>query len=186
MNERREFCRVRVLARVRIEPLDKADESLARAHLASRRVDPARSPRIEDAGATGEWRQLLESVARIAVSLERIERRLERLETGGETAGDAIVSGPVEMDLSASGFAFEAALDLEPGQLALIELDMPATGLPPIAALARFLEPRDAEAARAAFHFEQIHPEDLERVVQLGLRMQSQELRSRRTREEPS
>ena len=185
MNERREFCRVRVIARVRVEPLEKSDESLARARLASRRVDAARAPRIEDAGATGEWRQLLDMVGRIAVSLERIERRLGRLESGGEDAAGAFCSAPVEIDLSASGFAFEAALDLDADQLALVELDMPETGLPPIAALARFVAAHDGRP-RAAFHFEQIHPEDLERVVQLGLRVQSQELRSRRSREETS
>ena len=184
MSERREFRRMRLPAHVRIAPLDKEDEPEARARLAARRVDRARTPRIEDPGATGEWRQLLDGIARMAIALERIERRLDRLDPAAPSPPDALVIGPTPIDLSASGFAFQASLDLDPGQLVAVELDMPETGLPPIAALARFLGPRDARAPSCAFHFEQIHPDDLERVVQLGLRMQSQELRSQRAREE--
>ncbi len=184
MSERREYYRTRVMALLVVEPVAKADEPAARRRLDARRVDPARAPRIEDVGAASEWRQLLEGVSRMAFALERIERRLERLERGPGGRPATLTPGPVEISLSASGLAVDVPLDLEPDDLALLEIDMPDTGLPPVAALGRYVAMGDPEAPASAFHFEQIHPEDRERIVQLGLRMQSHALRAGRAEEE--
>ena len=62
------------------------------------------------------------------------------------------------------------------------ELELPGSGLAPISALARPVRSTDAEDL-CAFHFEDIHAEDREQLVQLALRIQSQGLRAQRSAE---
>jgi hypothetical protein len=130
---------------------------------------------------TAEPRALLDGLRQISLALERIERRLERLELGARNTA-ALSSAPVEISLSGAGFAGPSELELAPDQLAWVELELPGSGLAPICALARPVRGPEAEPL-AAFHFEEIHAEDREQLVQLALRIQSQALRA--VRREP-
>jgi c-di-GMP-binding flagellar brake protein YcgR len=176
MSERREYFRVRALARVRLRSVDKAQAEALRHALYAQ---PSRGSADERAreGEFPEQRALLDGLRQISLALERIERRLERLELGAE--GAASPSEPVEISLSGAGFAGPFELELEPDQLVWAELELPGSGLAKVCALARPVRGADAESM-AAFHFEDIHPDDREQLVQLALRLQSQQLRASR------
>jgi hypothetical protein len=179
MRERRSFYRVRVFAHVSLRPVTQADELAERRRLRAQRVEPARLPSFDDPTSSTELRQLLGGVQRIASSLDRIERRLERLERGAER-GEELTSS-TEISLSASGFAGSFEPILKDGALVVAELDLREAGLPPIRALARVVGPRFPHANATAFWFEEIHPDDRERIVQLAMQVQSQSLRQERS-----
>jgi len=178
VSERREYFRVRALARVSLRALGKSEAESLRCALYTRAGAPSPA-RFATEGAreefAGELRALLESQRQTALALERIERRLERLERGG---GEGTAAA-VEISLSGAGFAGPFELELEPDQLAWAELELPGSALAPITALVRSVGSTTGEFA-AAFHFEDIHPEDREQIVQLALRIQSQRLRAER------
>ena len=174
MSERREYFRVRALACVRLRAVDKTEAERLRAALYARPACSILDERAARDAEPGEERALLEGLRQISLALERIERRLERLERGG-SSHDA---EPVEISLSGAGFAGPFELELAPEQLAWVELALPGSGLAPICSLARPV--RGAEGDLAAFHFEEIHAEDREQLVQLALRIQSQALRAER------
>jgi hypothetical protein len=180
VSERREYFRVLALARVSLRALGKGEAERLRPSLYARpgeiasRTDERSRASGEDAG---ELRALYDALRQISLALARIERRLERLERGARESGGP--TEPVEISLSAAGFAGPFELELEPDQLAWVELELPGSGLAPISALARPVRSTDA-LHPAAFHFEDIHPEDREQIVQLALRIQSQRLRAER------
>jgi hypothetical protein len=180
--EKREYFRVPVFARVALRALDKEQETAARRHLHARSVEPARAG-AADGLASPEARGAIELLRRIALALERIERRLEQRPPAGAPDSEIVYAspGPIEISLSASGFAGRFAFDADPEQLVHVELDLWEAGLPPIVALAH----RVPGEGLCAFQFEDIHSEDRERIVQLALRTQSQALRRERSGEQP-
>jgi hypothetical protein len=180
MSERREFFRVRTLARARLRAVSKPEAELLRRSLYARPGEAKLHFASEDESGAREWRALEAALHQISLALERIERRLEALERGAASAAGATVeiAGPLEISLSAAGFAGPFGLELEPDQLVWVELDLCGSGLPPIAALARSV--RATASEEQAFHFEDIHAEDRERIVQFALRLQSQMLRAER------
>jgi hypothetical protein len=174
VSERREYFRVRALARVSLRPIGKAEAERLRCALYARPAAARPASRSGDAEPTGELRALLEAQRQTALALERVERRLERLERLAET-------GPaetVEISLSGAGFAGPFELELDADQLVWVELELPGSGLAPISALARAV--RSPAGDPGAFHFEDIHADDREQIVQLALRIQSQQLRAER------
>jgi hypothetical protein len=181
VSDRREYFRVRALARVRLEALDKARADALRHALYARPPRSVPADRAREAEAA-ESRALLDALRQLSLALERIERRLERIERG-DTAPDRAPEA-VEISLSGAGFAGPFELELEPDQLAWVELELPGSGLAPISALARPVPCTPGEPP-GAFHFEHIHPEDREQLVQLALRLQSTELRAQRSAEAP-
>src|SRR5262249_38858214 len=102
MSERREYFRVRALARVRLRAVDKAQAEALRHALYARASRGSAEERARESEFP-EQRALLDGLRQISLALERIERRLERLELGG--AGAASPSEPVEISLSGAGFA---------------------------------------------------------------------------------
>jgi hypothetical protein len=178
VSERREYFRVRALARVRLRALDKSEAESLRHALYARPPRGAIDERARDPEQAPE-RALLEGLRQISLVLERIERRLERIERGGARPAESAEA--VEISLSGAGFAGPFELELAPGQLAWVELELPGSGLAPICALARPVR-GDGEHGNA-FHFEAIHAEDREQLVQLALRLQSQALRAERAGE---
>jgi hypothetical protein len=182
MSERREYFRVRALARVRLQALDKARAEALRHALYARAPRPLSTERAHEAGTTTEGRAVLEALRQLSLALERIERRLERIERAESSPGDA--PGTVEISLSGAGFAGPFELELAPDQLAWVELELPGSGLAPISALVRPVPCAPGEPP-GAFQFEHIHPEDREQLVQLALRLQSTELRAARSAESP-
>jgi hypothetical protein len=182
MSERREYYRVRALARVRFQPLEKAEAERLRHALYARpaRSGPVLAPEARARESElAEQRALAEALRQVMHSLERIERRLDQLERGAQGASAPAL---VEISLSGAGFAGPFELELGPDQLVHVELELPGSGLAPISALARPVRGADPERF-PAFHFEDIHAEDRELIVQLALRIQSQSLRAERSGE---
>ncbi len=179
----REYFRIRTHARVGLRRV--AAGELGRARL---RVRALHVPPVIPAGSLDESRQSPEERATLAVlqriwiALERLDRRVASLAAGpgGEEAWLVSPDEPVEVGLSASGFAGDFALGDATGTLFEASLDLSEAGLPPIPALVR-LARRFAHEDReiVAFAFDEIHEADRERVVQLALRRQSEELRAR-------
>jgi hypothetical protein len=179
---RREYFRVPAFARVTLRALAKDQEDAERRRLHARSVEPARASAAgAEPLAAPDPRGALELLRRIALALERIERRLDRLQPPRAAApGDGWVSpGLMEIALSGSGFAGEFEFDADPDQLVHVELDLAEAGLPPLVALVR----RVPGPGPCAFQFEEIHSEDRERIVQLALRRQSEALRRQRAGE---
>lgn len=126
---------------------------------------------LEEARLAAEQRALLLALERISVTLARLDRRVEDL-VRAQVAGEAPLLLPeerVEISLSPSGFAGPFDLDVEPG--ALVEVDLDLAGLPVIPALARVVRALEGDAdAVLAFSFEECAAEDRERIVELTLR----------------
>lgn len=182
MSERREYFRVRALARVSLRPLSKADADRLRPGIYAR---PGKQPALRwteertgtDPVRSGEWSALADVHRQLSLAIERLEHRVEQLERGARP--DAERSEPLEISISASGFAGPFAFELEAGRLVWAELELPGSGIAAICALARCVDSSESEAA-AAFEFEDIHADDREQLVQLALRIQSQRLRAQR------
>jgi hypothetical protein len=182
VSERREYFRVRALARVSLRPLAKAEAERLRPGIYAR---PGKTPAArwtderdgEDPARGGAWSALADVHRQLTLALESLERRVERLERG--TRPEAERGETVEISISGSGFAGPFAPELEPDQLIWAEIELPGSGMAPICALARAVGPADA-GGDAAFHFEDIHADDREQLVQLALRIQSQSLRAQR------
>lgn len=185
--ERREYFRILCFARVRLRVLEPADEPSARARIRARRVPHAFTPgALEEAGLGAEQRLSLGLLKSIALSLERIERQIDRVgRPSGAADGELLpTDAPLEISLSASGFAGPFGLDLADKTLVEAQLDLGDAGLPMIAALARVVaSPDQPSLDRTAFAFEELVPDDRERIVQLALRSQTQALRDERSGE---
>jgi PilZ domain len=182
VSERREFFRVRAFARVSLRALSKVEADRLRPTIYARpgKASALRwtDERPADGGAgAGEWHALRDVHRQLSVALERLERRIERLERA--TQPDVAHDAPVEISLSGAGFAGPFHIELEPDQRVWVELELPGSGLASICALARAVGSADLERA-AAFHFEDIHADDREQLVQFALRIQSQSLRAER------
>lgn len=176
----REYFRIDAPARVALRAVAPDEEEAARLRVRARHT-PGFDPRsLEEARAGVEQRALLDVLGRIALLLERVDRRLDelgRLWISGER-GPLIGSEPVRISLSGSGFSGVVPITCSPGALFEAHLDLWESGLPLIASLARLVRV-DADGGRA-FAFEEILPADRERIVQLAVRRQSQALREQR------
>ncbi len=130
---------------------------------------------------------MLDVLQRVAVTLDRMDQRLEDLVRAqrGEDVPSLIPSDPFVISLSASGVSGPFNLDLEPGTPVEVTLDLCDGGTPTIPLLARIVQSTDeAHRTTTALRFIDILPDDRERIVQLSLRRQSQDLREKRMEEE--
>ena len=183
MKERREYFRFPAFARVTLRPVDAEEAEALRAHIRNRRVPSGlRAGALDESQMSPEARLGLSLLRYIAHTLERIERRLGERASG--TQPDMWnASAPVDISLSACGFAGRFGLDIADKSLFEIDLDLGDAGLPPIRALAHAVAD-DGRLEQNAFEFVEIHPDDRERLVALALRTQQQALREERERSE--
>jgi hypothetical protein len=186
--ERRTYFRIRMPARVAIRPVEETSLAEARLRVRSRHVAPPIAPgSLEETRIPPESRATLDVLQRIAITLERIDRRLDDLilVQNDPDAKSQIAGDPVVISLSASGFSGPFDLDLESGTAVEVTLDLTEGGIPSIPALARIVRStRTTPQPITALRFIHILPDDRERIVQLSLRRQSQDLRERRMGEE--
>ncbi len=186
MSQRREYFRIRCFARIGLRLLDPQDEPAARGRIRSRCVPRAFAPGVlEESGLAGEQRLTLGLLKYIALSLDRIERRIDGAFRRADERGDLLAAGgPAEICLSATGFAGPFGLDLPNKALVEVQLDLGDAGLPLITALARVIASDETESLDdTAFGFVELLPDDRERIVQLTLRSQTQALRKERSGE---
>jgi len=181
MSERREYFRIQTFARVGLRVLSEEEGEQVRLRLKSRRPSAfLSSTAIDESGLSSEHRVALDLMLRIALTLDRIDRRLDQMARAGQSADDHVLSlQPIDITLSGSGFSGQFSLDVSPGELVEAQLDLWESGLPLIRALARCVKLEEAAEGHMiiAFGFEEILPEDQERIIQLTLRSQSQALR---------
>ena len=174
MRERREYLRLRILARVRLHALAGDRLEAARDRVRTHYVTPALAcTALEDTRVTAETRAELDLLRHIAVSLVRIERRLDAL-ASREPADTAL---PIPVSISASGFSTQVGNDLEVGTSVWVEFVLEDGSVPDIPAVATVVGRSDEGTA---FRFEEISSEDRERIIQLAIRSQSQALRAER------
>ena len=188
MKERRSYFRIKTPARVAIRPLGEGSLEEARLRVRARHVVPPVAPgSLEENRLSAESRAMLEVLQRVAVTLDRMDRRLEDLIRAHRDADvpSLIPGDPVMISLSASGFSGPFDLDRESGSPVEVTLDLCEGGLPSIPALARIIRSTDdTHRETTSFRFIDILPDDRERIVQLSLRRQSQNLREQRGGEE--
>jgi hypothetical protein len=144
---------------------------------------PIASGAIEDRRLSAETRVLLDLVQRVALTLARIDQRLDDLVLAqrGDTPRSFVPSAPIQISISGSGFACTVDEPLESGALFEVTLDLWDTGMPLIPALARAVRCWETtDPPIAGFRFVELLPEDRERIVQLTLRKQSAALREQR------
>ncbi len=181
MIERREYFRIQTFARVGLRVLSEEEGEQARLRLKSRRPSAfLSSTAIDESGLSSEHRVALDLMLRIALTLDRIDRRLDEMARAGQSADGHLLSlQPVDITLSGSGFSGQFSLDVSPGELVEAQLDLWESGLPLIGALARIVKLEESAEGHmiTAFGFEEILPEDQERIIQLTLRSQSQAIR---------
>ncbi len=187
MIERREYFRIQAFARVGLRVLSEEEGEQARLRLKSRRPAAFLSPTaIDESGLSSEHRVALDLMLRIALTLDRIDRRLDEMVRSGQSADGPVLSlQPVDITLSGSGFSGQFSLDLSPGELVEAQLDLWESGLPLIGALAHVIKLEASAEGHmiTAFVFEEILPEDQERIIQLTLRSQSQAIRENKREE---
>ena len=188
MKERRTYFRIKTPARVAIRPLGEGSIEEARLRVRARHVVPPVAPgSLEETRFSAESRAMLDVLQRVAVTLDRMDQRLEDFIRAHRDADvpSLIPGDPVVISLSASGFSGPFDLDLESGSPVEVTLDLCEGGLPTIPALARIVRSTDdAHRETTALRFIDILPDDRERIVQLSLRRQSQSLREQRIGEE--
>jgi hypothetical protein len=176
----REYFRVAVPARVALRVLRPGEEQSARLRVRLRHFPlPGGFSPPDEPRTSGETSLQLELLQRIAVTLARIEQKLEELARARIDGDPAPLcwTQPLEISVSACGFAGRFELAAAPGALVESYLDLGDAGLPPIPALARLVELDRGGSGVAALTFEELAPQDRERLVQLALRTQSEALR---------
>jgi hypothetical protein len=182
--DRRAYYRIRTSARVALRFVPEDTIEQARARVRSRHVaPPIASGAIEERRLSTESRVLLELVQRVALTLARIDQRLDDLVLAqrGDTLRSIVPSDPIQISISGSGFACTVDEMLETGSLFEVTFDLWDTGIPLIPALARVVRCWQTEDRPiAGLRFVELLPEDRERIVQLVLRKQSAALRERR------
>ena len=186
MSTRREYFRIRCYARVGLRTIDDVEESAARARVRTRSIPRAFAPgALEGQSLPSEQVLTLDLLKYIALSLDRIERRIDDVarQTSSAHSDQVSADAPVEICLSAAGFAGSFGLDLPDKTLVEVQLDLGDAGLPPIWALARVVTQDPGATDDTAFSFEEILPDDRERLVQLALRSQTQAIRKERSGE---
>ncbi len=186
MIERREYFRIRTFARVSLCVLPEADVEQARLRLKVRRPSAyLASATIDESGLSAEHRAALDLMQRIALTLDRIDRRLDDMSRAGPDPDHAIPAEPINITLSAAGFSGKFPIDVSPGEMVEVQLDLWESGLPLIGALARVVKLEDSDEGHliTAFVFDELLPDDEERIIQLTLRSQSEAIRENRKEE---
>ena len=182
MSEQREYFRIQTFARVGLRAVSPEEVELARLRLKQRQAAaPFSSKAIEEAGLPSEHRVVLDLLERVALTLDRIDRRLDDL----ALAEHSQPPQSIPISLSGSGFSGAFALDVSPGEMVEAQLDLWESGLPLIVVLARAIRVEESPEGHliTAFSFEEIAPDDEERIVQLALRSQSYIIRENRKEE---
>jgi hypothetical protein len=175
----REYFRVQSFGRVGFQVIPPGQEDLARRRVRARQISTAVSSGTHEMSA--ESRLMLETVQRIAMSLDRIDQRLHQLSLSQGAAGLTLVpdAEPVEISLSGSGFMAPLRTNVPDSALVEVMVDLWDTGLPLIHAPARTVRTqKEGDLTITALNFEELAPEDLERIVQFSIRYQGQELRA--------
>ena len=185
MSEKREYFRIRIPARLSYRFVPEEDVEEARLRVRARSVvSPIPPGALEATRLPGEMRVALEILGRIAVTLERIDQRVDALiqiQRGGAPSAH-ILPNPIEISLSASGLACPTDLGAAPGDLLEITLELCESGIPPVPALARVVKRvGNGEGRVTALRFVELQSQDRERLVQLALRRQSRSLREEGT-----
>ena len=184
MIERRDYYRIDTVGRVALRPIDADQENEARLRVRARSVPNVMGVAgVDESWSYGEDRAQLELLHRIAISLHRIEHRIEELSQQG-AANASLPAYSTILPLSLSGSGISGAFDLpaETGSLVEASVDLVDAGLPLIpvlASIARTVE----DPKTIGLHFEEIMPTDRERIVQFAIRMQSLALRQREKEE---
>lgn len=182
LSEQRRYFRVEARARVVVRALENAEIEAARARVRGA-LPPVASSAADDGAFSAGERAILAALEKLATRVSRLERVLET-ETSvaaPEPPAKADRLPPTRIVISGSGFAGAFALETQPGALVEASIELVDAGVPPIAALARVVERKPGDAPRErGFRFEEISPDDRERIVQFALRTQSQALRRER------
>ena len=181
-SDRREYFRIQTHARVSLRVLLPEELEEARARARSPRLPAVlASGGVEERGMSPEGRSILELLRPIALTLERMDRRMNGLVTR-DSAVERIEPQLASISLSASGSAMASETDFKPGTLVAAELELRETGLSAISVVARVLETRAGEDGeeRTSFHFTDILEEDREKIIRFGLKHQTKELRQER------
>ena len=181
MKERREYFRSQAFARVALRALAPEEVDTIRARLRSRRRTPIA---VDDTRHSAESRALLELMQHMALTLDRIDQKLDSLILGPDAveSSSKVEFESVEINLSASGFSGKFSLDAPVGTLVEAQVDLWESGAPLITAIARVetIEADPEGGHTTALSFEELLPEDLERLVQLTLRNQTKQMHVRR------
>ncbi|MCP4003088.1 MAG: hypothetical protein GY725_02715 [bacterium] len=172
--ERREYFRIHAFARVGFRPLAVGDLDSARRRIRARNVPAILSPgSTTEAGLSAERRIELDLLRHIALTLERIDRRMEdTLARRSATALGACKYAPVEISLSGAGFSGPFELSIDSDELVEVDLDLWESGLPCIPAIARAVASTAEDPRINSFCFEELHPEDEDQIVRLTLQSQ--------------
>jgi len=189
MNENREYFRILIPARVSLRILSSEEVEQVQLSQNMRHVPRVVYPNIaEEARWFIESRALLDLMQHIALTLDRLERKVDRLTQirDAEDSGNRVSPETVEISLSGSGFSGPFKIDAPKGTMVEAQIDLSEFGVPLILALAcvRRIHLRDGEQHITAFSFEELLPEDLERIVQLTLRNQGKAIREKRMGDE--
>ena len=118
----------------------------------------------------------------LASWLDRIERKLDRLleATGSAASGEIAHTEFRDVVLSGSGIRLGDASELEVGQPALLELELPVSPVVRIRCLGTVAREEGAgEDREVAVRFDVIREADRDRIVQYTLEVQRTELRVR-------
>ncbi len=181
-HERRKYFRVQTFARVSLRLLQRSEDvEAARARLKVRHV-PAMTPgTLNDLRMSPEARPVIELLQRIAFTLDRMDRKLDSILQADPARGEPMASQALAIVLSGSGFSGSFKLAAEAGALVETQIDLGETGIPMIPAISRIVKIQRVEGVPdvIAFSFDEILPQDRERIVQFTLRNQSRELRKK-------
>lgn len=187
MSERREYFRIPILARVALRVLLQEEEEAARQRVRERHVPPViPAGSFDESAMHAEQRILFELLKHMTFTLDRIDRRLEDLTRRHDPAAPPYTFPPrsLEITLSGSGFAGAFGPSLELETLVEAQLEFWNAGIPLIPTLARVVSVFESKGGlTTAFRFEELLPDDQQRIVQLTIRSQLSTIRDGRREE---
>jgi hypothetical protein len=180
--DRRQFFRIRTLARIGLRVLAPDELEGARLRVAAR-TQPSRFVLVagDELRPAAESYATLQLLQQILFALDRLNRRMDELLAQSQGGARAMVAETLSVSLSGSGFAASFASELRRGELVEAEIELGESGLPVLACIARVVSAEPAgKRTLAALHFDALAPEDRERIVQFCIQSQSRELAARR------
>ncbi len=177
--ERREYFRVRAYARFWLSVVTEEELDEARVRVVARHSTIGFLPgSVEESRLSPAQRITIDLLKQIALTLDRIDRRYDERNVRVTTEARWCTDSAIDITISGSGFSTEIDMDIPEGTWLEIELDMLDSGIPRIPALARVVGRHEENGSNVtAIAFEEIHRDDLERIIQLTIRNQRQSLR---------
>jgi hypothetical protein len=169
----REFARIEVSLRARIQPLDDERAARLRAEIGERASvwTPSSLSGLRDlaAGSTpGAATTLAQSILEVAAVVARLRAR-----SGDGSAVEATI-----VQLSGGGGRLVCDFPLAADDLIELRLDDDDPAVPPLRALVRVVH-RGDDGKEIGFAFESIHPRDQDLVMRLIYGLQRRSLRAR-------